>query len=79
LRRRWISSRLVVQRWQADGWTITRVADPDFDLVLPQDRTTRATLQRSRWLHPRFVTDDWALRIASSAEEVSTVGWSSRT
>jgi hypothetical protein len=68
-----------MQRWQADGWTITRVADPDFDLVLPQDHATRATLQRSRWLHPRFVTDDWALRIGSSAEEVSTVGWSSRT
>jgi glyoxylase-like metal-dependent hydrolase (beta-lactamase superfamily II) len=58
---------LVVQRWQAGGWTITRVADPGFELVLPQDDGTRAALQRSPWLHPRFVTDDWALRVGSSA------------
>lgn len=56
-----------MQRWQVDGWTITRVADPGFELVLPQDDATRATLQRSPWLHPRFVTDEWALRIGSSA------------
>jgi glyoxylase-like metal-dependent hydrolase (beta-lactamase superfamily II) len=56
-----------VQRWRVDGWTITRVADPGFELVLPQDEATRVTLKRSRWLHPKFVTDDWALRVGSSA------------
>jgi hypothetical protein len=56
-----------VQRWQAGGWTITRVPDPGFELVLPQDDATRAALQRSPWLRPRFVTDDWALRVGSSA------------
>jgi glyoxylase-like metal-dependent hydrolase (beta-lactamase superfamily II) len=56
-----------VQRWQARGWTITRIADPGFELVLPQDDETRAALQRSPWLRPLFVTDDWALRIGSSA------------
>jgi glyoxylase-like metal-dependent hydrolase (beta-lactamase superfamily II) len=56
-----------VQRWHAGGWTITRVADPGFELVLPQDGETQATLQRSPWLFPRFVTDDWALRVGSSA------------
>jgi hypothetical protein len=29
-----------VPRWQAGGWTITRVSDPGFDLVLPQDDET---------------------------------------
>jgi|SRR5262245_31690659 len=56
-----------MQRWQAGGWTLTRVADPGFELVLPQDDETRATLRRAEWLHPRFVTDDWALRVGSSA------------
>lgn len=58
---------MVVQRWQVDGWTITRIGDPGFELVLAQDEATRAALQRSPWLHPRFVTDDWALRVGSSA------------
>ncbi len=62
-----IPYRLVVQCWHAGGWAITRVADPGFELVLPQDDETRVALQRSPWLHPRFVTDDWALRIGSSA------------
>jgi glyoxylase-like metal-dependent hydrolase (beta-lactamase superfamily II) len=56
-----------VQRWQAGGWTITRVPDPGFELVLPQDEGTRAALQRSPWLRPRFVNDNWALRVGSSA------------
>jgi len=56
-----------VQRWQAGGWTITRVPDPGFELVLPQDDATRAALQRSPWLRPRFVTDAWGLRVGSSA------------
>jgi glyoxylase-like metal-dependent hydrolase (beta-lactamase superfamily II) len=56
-----------VPRWQAGGWTIARVPDPGVDLVLPQDDEARAALQRSPWLRPRFVTDDWALRVGSSA------------
>lgn len=43
------------------------MADPGFELVLEQDEATRAALQRSPWLHPRFVTDDWSLRVGSSA------------
>jgi glyoxylase-like metal-dependent hydrolase (beta-lactamase superfamily II) len=65
------SSLLVVRGWQVGGWTITRVEDPGFELVLPQDDATRVTLQRSQWLHPRFVTDDWSLRIGSSATVVT--------
>ena len=53
--------------WQAGAWTITRVADPGFELILPQDDATRSTLQQSPWLQPLFVTDDWSLRIGSSA------------
>jgi glyoxylase-like metal-dependent hydrolase (beta-lactamase superfamily II) len=56
-----------VQRWQAGGWSITRVPDPGFELVLPQDEATRAALERAGWLRPHFVTDEWALRIGSSA------------
>ena len=56
-----------VKQWQVGGWTVTRVEDPGFELVLAQDDATRAALQRSSWLHPRFVTDDWALRVGSSA------------
>ena len=59
-----------MQRWQAGGWTITRVADPGFELVLPQDEATRAALRRSAWLHPQFVTDDWSLRVGSTATVV---------
>jgi glyoxylase-like metal-dependent hydrolase (beta-lactamase superfamily II) len=55
-----------VKPWRADPWTITRVADPDFELVLSQDEATTAALQRSPWLQPSFVTDDWSLRIGSS-------------
>jgi glyoxylase-like metal-dependent hydrolase (beta-lactamase superfamily II) len=62
---------VVVQQWQAAAWTITRIADPGFELVLPQDDATRAALRRSPWLHPRFVTDDWALRVGSSAIVIS--------
>jgi glyoxylase-like metal-dependent hydrolase (beta-lactamase superfamily II) len=46
---------------------VTRVDDPGFELLLPSDDATRATLQRAQWLHPHFVTDDWGLRIGSSA------------
>ena len=67
---------MVVQRWQVGGWTITRVADPGFELVLAQDDATRTTLQRSPWLYPRFVTDEWALRVGSSAIVVAKDAYS---
>ncbi|MHB8466696.1 MAG: MBL fold metallo-hydrolase [Acidimicrobiales bacterium] len=56
-----------MQRWTIGDWTITRVADPGFELTLPQDEATKATLERSPWLHPAFVTDGWDLRVGSSA------------
>jgi hypothetical protein len=45
-----------VPRRQVGGWTITRIGDPGFELMLAQDEATRAVLQRSHWLHPTFVT-----------------------
>ena len=53
--------------WKVGDVEIARVGDPGHELVLPQDDTTTATLERSPWLRPHFVTDDWALRIGSSA------------
>ncbi len=51
---------------------ITRVEDPGFELVLPSDESTVAALQRSPWLRPHFVDDDWSLVIGSSATVVRT-------
>jgi glyoxylase-like metal-dependent hydrolase (beta-lactamase superfamily II) len=56
-----------VSTWHVGDWTITRVADPAFDLTLPQDDATMTTLQRSPWLQPDFATDEWSLRVGSSA------------
>jgi glyoxylase-like metal-dependent hydrolase (beta-lactamase superfamily II) len=53
--------------WAFGGWKVNRVADPGFELVLPQDQPTVEALRRSPWLHPYFVTDDWSLRIGSAA------------
>lgn len=52
--------------------TVTRVADPDFELVLPQEPDAAAVLDASPWLRPHFVTDEQALRISSSAIVVRT-------
>lgn len=59
-------------RWTVGAIEVTRVADPDFELVLPQDDATAATLKATPWLHPEFVSDDMALRIGSSAIVVRT-------
>lgn len=59
-------------RWTIGAIELTRVADPGFELVLPQDGATAATLATSPWLAPDFVTADWALRIGSSAITVRT-------
>ena len=53
---------------------VTRVDDPGFELVLPSDEPTAATLKRSPWLQPAFVTDDWALRVGSSATVIRSSG-----
>jgi glyoxylase-like metal-dependent hydrolase (beta-lactamase superfamily II) len=53
--------------WAVGDATITRVEDPGFELVLPQDEATVATLRSSPWLAPHFVTDDWSLVVGSTA------------
>jgi glyoxylase-like metal-dependent hydrolase (beta-lactamase superfamily II) len=58
--------------WTVGAIEVTRVEDPGFELVLPQDEATVAILQRAPWLQPAFVTDDWALQIGSSATVVAT-------
>jgi glyoxylase-like metal-dependent hydrolase (beta-lactamase superfamily II) len=55
-----------VTTWTIGRFEVTRVDDPGFELVLPSDDATVATLQRSPWLAPHFVTDDWSLDVGSS-------------
>ena len=59
-------------RWTIGAVEIIRVADPDFELVLPQDDAAAAVLAATPWLHPDFVTGDRALRVGSSAVAVRT-------
>lgn len=61
---------LDVNRWTVGAVEITRVGDPDFELLLPQDPDTTAALPS--WLAPQFVTDDRALRVGSSAIAIRT-------
>jgi glyoxylase-like metal-dependent hydrolase (beta-lactamase superfamily II) len=63
-----------VQSWTVGDVDITRVEDPGFELVVPSDERTVATLQRSPWLRPQFVTDGWDLRIGSSATVIRSPG-----
>ena len=56
-----------MRTWNLGSAEVTRVEDPGFELTLPQDDATTAALQRSAWLAPQFVDDDWSLRIGSSA------------
>ena len=58
--------------WTIGSVEITRVDDPGFELLLPSDEGTIAALQRSPWLAPHFVTDDWSLNIGSSCTVVRT-------
>jgi glyoxylase-like metal-dependent hydrolase (beta-lactamase superfamily II) len=60
-------------RWTIGAIEVTRVADPDFELVLPQDDATAAILKATPWLCPDFVTDEQALRIGSSAIAIRTL------
>lgn len=59
-------------RWTIGAVEVIRVADPGFELVLPQAPATAAALAASPWLHPRFVTAEQALRVGSSAVAVRT-------
>jgi glyoxylase-like metal-dependent hydrolase (beta-lactamase superfamily II) len=56
-----------VTEWQIGDVRVTRVGDPDFELVLPSDDATASALRSTPWLHPCWVTDDWSLRVSSSA------------
>lgn len=58
--------------WTVGVIEVTRVDDPEFDLVLPQDDETVAVLAESPWLAPWAVTPEMALRIGSSATVVRT-------
>jgi glyoxylase-like metal-dependent hydrolase (beta-lactamase superfamily II) len=58
--------------WTVGAIEVTRVADPDFELVLPQDERTAAVLKATPWLCPDFVTDEQALLVGSSAVAVRT-------
>jgi glyoxylase-like metal-dependent hydrolase (beta-lactamase superfamily II) len=62
-----VRERVGVQTWAMGDATITRVEDPGFELVLPQDDATVATLRSSEWLAPHFVDDDWSLVVGSTA------------
>ncbi len=61
-----------VQRWTVGAIEVTRVPDPDFELILEQDEHTAAILKATPWLSPEFVTDQQALRVGSSAIAVRT-------
>jgi hypothetical protein len=64
-----------VLRWQVGNTTITRVADDDFELLVPQDDATATALRsQASWLSPSFVTDAFELRVGSSALAVETPG-----
>jgi glyoxylase-like metal-dependent hydrolase (beta-lactamase superfamily II) len=63
-----------VSRWTIGAIEVTRVDDPGFELVLPSDEATVAALQRSPWLAPHFVTEDWALDIGSSCTVIRSGG-----
>jgi glyoxylase-like metal-dependent hydrolase (beta-lactamase superfamily II) len=61
-----------VRRWKWGAIEVTRVEDPGFELVLPQDDATAGTLQQRPWLRPEYLTPEHALRIGSSATVVRT-------
>ena len=61
-----------MSRWIVGTIEVTRVNDPGFELILPSDEPTLTALQRSRWLAPHFVTEDWSLNVGSSCIVVRT-------
>lgn len=58
--------------WAWGAVEVTRVDDPGFELVLPQDLDTTAALSARSWLSPDYVTPERALRVGSSATVVRT-------
>jgi glyoxylase-like metal-dependent hydrolase (beta-lactamase superfamily II) len=59
--------------WTVGSVSITRVGEPGFELLVPQNDATTATLRNNaQWLAPEHVTDDWTLRLGSSALLVQT-------
>lgn len=58
--------------WTLGTVAVTRVNDPGFELLLPQDESTRSALQDAPWLRPHFATEEWALRVDSSATIVAS-------
>jgi glyoxylase-like metal-dependent hydrolase (beta-lactamase superfamily II) len=63
-----------MRSWAVGAVEVVRVDDPGHDLVLPQDDATVAALRRAPWLRTHFVTDDWSLRIGSSATVLRSGG-----
>src|SRR5262245_59464534 len=62
-----------MQTWTVGSVTITRVGEPGFELLVPQDDATTAALRSgAQWLAPEYVTDEWTLRVGSSALLVQT-------
>jgi glyoxylase-like metal-dependent hydrolase (beta-lactamase superfamily II) len=58
--------------WTVGAIEVRRVDDPGFELVLPSDEATAASLRASPWLAPHFVTPDWSLTIGSSCTVIRT-------
>src|SRR5436190_21491568 len=57
-----------MQTWTVGSVTVTRVEEPGFELLVPQDEATATALRtNAQWLAPEYVTDDWTLRVGSSA------------
>jgi glyoxylase-like metal-dependent hydrolase (beta-lactamase superfamily II) len=61
-----------VRRWQVGAVEVTRVADPDFALVLPSEPATAAAVEERTWLGPHWVQPDGSLVVGSSAILVRT-------
>jgi hypothetical protein len=61
-----------MRRWSFGAVEVTRVEDPDFELLLPQDEESGARLAQRGWLAPRWVTPEMSLRVGSSAIAIRT-------
>jgi glyoxylase-like metal-dependent hydrolase (beta-lactamase superfamily II) len=61
-----------MRRWTFGAVEVTRVEDPDFELLLPQDEASAARLADRTWLAPHWVTPELGLRVGSSAIAIRT-------
>jgi glyoxylase-like metal-dependent hydrolase (beta-lactamase superfamily II) len=65
----------MVQRWRIGDSVLTRLADENFELVVPQDEpTTSVLLSQASWLAPHFLTPAGELRVGTSALVIDTPG-----